>query len=452
LLINLPAQVKEIIGRLEVAGYEGYIVGGCVRDSLMGEEPKDFDICTSALPNDIKAVFSEFRTIDTGIKHGTVTVLIDKIPFEITTYRVDGKYSDGRHPDSVEFTSDLNSDLSRRDFTVNAMAYNDKDGLIDPFGGQKDLFSRVLRCVGDPEDRFTEDGLRVMRALRFMSVLSFDPDPNTAASIYRCMDLLLNVSAERISNELSKLLCGRNVAKVLELYAEVFSVIIPEIIPMIGFDQHSRYHVYDVWKHTAVAVNASKPDKYIRLALLFHDIAKPSCFKTDAAGAGHFSGHEEIGAEMTDKILHKLKYDNHTIQTVKALVRNHYITPVAERTSIKRLLGEVGYDNWKLLAEVLRGDNIAKNSICFERLQTIEKMKAIADEIIENNECYTIGMLDIDGNKITEIGASGRDIRRILNTLLSEVISDLLPNSSSSLLKRAKEIYRGIQRDSVYYG
>jgi tRNA nucleotidyltransferase (CCA-adding enzyme) len=418
----------------------------------MGEEPKDFDICTSALPGDIKAVFSEFRTIDTGIKHGTVTVLIDKIPFEITTYRVDGKYSDGRRPDSVEFTTDLISDLSRRDFTVNAIAYNDKDGLIDPFGGQKDLFSRVLRCVGDPEDRFTEDGLRVMRALRFMSVLSFDPDPNTAASIYRCMDLLKNVSAERISSELSKLLCGRNVAKVLELYAEVFSVLIPEITPTIGFDQHSRYHVYDVWKHTAVAVNASKPDKLVRLALLFHDIGKPVCFKTDAAGAGHFSGHEEIGAEMTDEILHKLKYDNHTIQTVKTLVRNHYITPVAERTSVKRLLGEVGYDNWKLLAEVLRGDNIAKNSICFERLQTIEKMKAIADEIIENNECYTIGMLDIDGNKITDIGASGRDIRRILNTLLSEVINDLLPNSSSALLKRAKEIYRGIQRDSVYYG
>jgi tRNA nucleotidyltransferase (CCA-adding enzyme) len=418
----------------------------------MGEEPKDFDICTDALPDQIKAVFSEYRTVDTGIKHGTVTVLIDKIPFECTTYRLDGAYSDGRHPDSVEFTSDLYSDLSRRDFTVNAMAYNDRKGLIDPFEGQKDLFARILRCVGDAETRFNEDGLRVMRALRFMSVLSFEPDTHTAAAIFRSMDLLKNVSAERISSELSKLVCGRNVAKILDSYADVFAVIIPDISSMIGFDQHSRYHIYDVWKHTAIAVSASKPDKYIRLALLFHDIGKPSCFKTDASGAGHFSGHEEVGAEMTDKILHALKYDNHTIQTVKLLVRNHYITPVAERTSIKKLLGEIGYENWKLLAEVLRGDNIAKNSSCFERLPIIEKMKDIADDIIKKKECYTIGMLEIDGNRITEIGATGRDIRRILATLLSEVISETIPNSFDVLLKRAKEIYRGIQRDSVYYG
>jgi tRNA nucleotidyltransferase (CCA-adding enzyme) len=451
-LINLPAQVREVLQKLSAAGFEGYIVGGCVRDSLLGEDPKDYDVCTNALPAQIKAVFSEYRTVDTGIKHGTVMVLIDKMPIECTTYRLDGKYSDGRHPDSVFFTDNLREDLSRRDFTVNAMAYNQKDGLVDLFGGQKDLFARVLRCVGDADTRFTEDGLRIMRALRFLSVLDFEPDTFTAAAIFRNQKLLDNVSKERISGELTKLLCGRNASAILDRYASVFTQIIPETGPMVDFEQHSKYHIYDVWKHTAVAVGAAKPDKYVRLALLFHDIGKPSCFRQDATGAGHFSGHEEVGADMTDVILRGLKYDNQTISTVKLLVRNHYITPVADRTSVKKLLSEIGYQNWKLLAEVIRGDNMAKRSICFDRIPVIESMKSIADDIIESRECYTIGMLNIDGTRISELGASGRDIRRILSSLLTDVINDVTPNTSAALISRAKEIYRNIQLGSVYYG
>jgi tRNA nucleotidyltransferase (CCA-adding enzyme) len=452
LLINLPAEVSEVLARLNAAGFQAYIVGGCVRDSLIGDEPKDFDVCTNALPDQMKKVFSDYRVVDTGIKHGTITVLVNRLPIECTTYRVDGVYSDGRHPDSVEFTSDITADLSRRDFTINAMAYNPKDGLIDVFGGERDLFSRVLRCVGDPDDRFNEDALRIMRALRFSSVLGFEPDPPTVAAIFRNRQLLKNISKERLSKELTMLVCGKNAGTVLERFPLVLAVFIPEIIPMIGFDQHSRYHIYDVWKHSAMAVAAAKPDKYVRLALLFHDIGKPSCFKQDAMGNGHFSGHEEVGAKMTDTILRNLKYDNVTIDNVRRLVRDHYLTPVADRTSVKKLLSEIGYQNWKMLAEVLRGDNLAKHSVCFERIPVIEMMKNLADDIIEKHECYTIGMLDIDGSRISALGATGADIRRILNTLLSEVIAGTLPNNNIDLTKRSKQIYNAIRLSSIFFG
>jgi tRNA nucleotidyltransferase (CCA-adding enzyme) len=451
-LISLPVEVREVLDRLNTAGFESYIVGGCVRDSLIGEEPKDFDVCTNALPDQMKAVFSDYRVVDTGIKHGTITVLVNRLPIECTTYRLDGAYSDGRHPDSVEFTGNIRDDLSRRDFTINAMAYSPKDGLVDVFGGERDLFSRILRCVGDPDERFNEDALRIMRALRFSSVLGFEPEPATVAAIFRNRQLLKNISKERLAKELTGLVCGRNAGVVLERFPSVISVFIPEIIPMIGFEQHSRFHIYDVWKHSAVAVGASKPDKYVRLALLFHDIAKPSCFKQDAMGNGHFSGHEEAGAKMTDTILRNLKYDNVTIDNVRKLVRDHYLTPVADRTSVKKLLSEIGYQNWKMLAEVLRGDNLAKHNICYERVSVIENMKNIADDIIEKHECYTIGMLDIDGSRIAALGATGSEIRRILNTLLSEVISGSLQNQNADLIKRAKQAYHAIRMSSIFFG
>jgi tRNA nucleotidyltransferase (CCA-adding enzyme) len=452
LSISLPVEVREVLGRLNAAGYQSYIVGGCVRDSLIGDEPKDFDVATNALPDQMKAVFSEYRVVDTGIKHGTITVLVNRLPIECTTYRVDGTYSDGRHPDSVEFTGDIKADLSRRDFTINAMAYRPREGLVDIYGGEKDLFSRVLRCVGDPDERFNEDALRIMRALRFSSVLGFEMDPPTVAAVFRNRNLLKNISKERIAKELTLLVCGRNAATVLERFPTVLSVFIPEIIPMIGFEQHSRYHIYDVWKHTAVAVGAAKPDKYVRLALLFHDIAKPACFKQDATGAGHFSGHEEVGAKMADTILRSLKYDNVTIDNVRRLVRDHYITPVADRISVKKLLSEIGYQNWKMLAEVLRGDNLAKQSFCFERIPVIEAMKTMADDIVEKHECYTIGMLAIDGTQIAALGATGADIRRILNTLLSEVIAGSLPNRNAELTARSRIIYNAIRLSSIFFG
>jgi tRNA nucleotidyltransferase (CCA-adding enzyme) len=452
LVINLPEDVALVMDKLTAAGYESFLVGGCVRDALLGETPKDYDVATNALPEQMKSVFSGLRVVETGVKHGTLTVLSGSTPVECTTYRIDGKYSDGRHPDSVEFSSRLQDDLARRDFTVNAMAYSPRDGIIDCFGGQKDLFSRTLRAVGDADERFNEDGLRIMRALRFASTLGFEPDAATSGAIFRNRNLLKNISKERLAKELTELVCGQNPAAILERYAPVISVFIPDIVPMIGFDQHSKYHIYGVWKHTAVAVGASKPNKYVRLALLFHDIGKPATFKQDGTGAGHFSGHEEIGAEMAERILRDLKFDNTTIDNVKRLVRNHYITPVAERTSVKKLLSEIGYQNWKLLAEVLRGDNLAKSSICYERIPVIDTMKQIADDIIDKKECYNIGMLKIDGTRVGALGASGRDIRRILDMLLTDVIGGTVANEPDKLLSRSKEIYNDIRMSSVYYG
>jgi tRNA nucleotidyltransferase (CCA-adding enzyme) len=438
--------------RLSAAGYESFLVGGCVRDSLLGEEPKDYDVATNALPEQMKAVFSDFRLVETGIRHGTLTVLSGRTPVECTTYRIDGTYSDNRRPDSVAFTSSLHEDLSRRDFTVNAMAYSPKTGLIDITGGERDLFSRVLRSVGDADTRFNEDGLRIMRALRFASALGFELDSSTSAAVFRNRNLLKNIAKERLAKELTELVCGQSPTPVLERYASVIAVFIPEIVPMIGFEQHSKYHIYDVWKHSAVAVGVSPQDKYVRLALFFHDIGKPSCFRQDANGSGHFSEHEEAGAKMTEHILRELKFDNTTIDKVRLLVQSHYITPVADRIVVKRLLAEIGYQNWKLLAEVLRGDNLAKHHMCYDRIPVIDRMKTIADDIIEKRECYNIGMLHIDGTRILNVGASGRDIRRILNTLLSDVITGKTPNESEALIKRAKEIYNDIRMSSVYFG
>jgi tRNA nucleotidyltransferase (CCA-adding enzyme) len=437
--------------KLMTAGFESFIVGGCVRDSLIGEKPKDFDVCTNALPEQMKAVFADYRVIETGIKHGTLTVIVNKMPIECTTYRIDGTYSDGRRPDSVTFTSSLHEDLSRRDFTVNAMAYNPKIGIVDIFSGQKDLFTRVLRTVGDPDKRFNEDGLRILRALRFASVLGFEPEGDTSAAIFRNKDLLKNVSGERIAKELTELVCGCQPAPVLERFAEVIAVVIPEITPMIGFLQHSKYHIYDVWKHTAVAVGASDANKYVRLALLLHDIGKPARFKLDENGFGHFPGHEEIGAEMAEQILRRLKFDNTTIEKVHLLVRKHYITPIADRVFVKKILSEIGYPNWKLLAEVLLGDNFAKATVCYERIPIIESMKLLADDIMKMQECININMLNVDGKYVAELGATGRDIHRILDMLLSDVIEGRIHNEQSELKKRAAEIYADICMSGVYY-
>jgi tRNA nucleotidyltransferase (CCA-adding enzyme) len=428
---------------LERQGFEAYLAGGCVRDGILGKVPSDYDIATSALPNDIKSVFSSYKTIDTGLKHGTVTVIADGIPVEITTYRIDGNYSDNRRPDDVTFTQKIADDVSRRDFTVNAMAYSPKRGFIDIYGGSRDLFAQTIRCVGDPEKRFNEDALRILRALRFASKLRFKIDPDTASYIHRYKDLLLNVSSERIAKELEMFLMG-NPEELLLQFSDVFSVFIPEIQPSIGFRQNSKYHVYDVWKHTATAVGASKADKYVRLALLFHDLAKPQFFLPDSKGAGHFTGHEKAGAYMAEEILRRLKFDNETIETVTKLVRYHYVAPVTDKVSVKKLLSEIGPENLSLLTEVIKGDNLAKHAMCFERVELSSKMREVAEEIVASRECYNISMLETDGNEIAEIGAQGKEIGKILRMLLDEVIEGTVPNNYDALKKRAEEIFSAL--------
>lgn len=436
--IFIPENVKIVMDRLEQGGYEAFLVGGCVRDAVLGKIPRDYDIATSAVPEEVKSCLGEYNVIDTGVKHGTVTVVSGDDYIEVTTFRIDGEYSDHRRPDSVKFSGNLADDLSRRDFTINAMAYNPKTGIIDNFGGQRDLFMQKIRCVGEPAVRFSEDALRIMRALRFASELNFEIDEVTAAAVHNMKRLLTEISVERLSKELELLITGMAPAEVLVSFADVISMIMPEIRPCIGFDQHSRYHVYDVWKHTAVALEHSFNDREVRLALLLHDIAKPKCFVLDEEGNGHFPGHEQEGAEMAAEILRRMRFSNDTVNCVSELVKYHYVTPVDDDSVVKRLLATVGTRDFFKLTEVMKGDSRAKQGFCFERVQILENMEKRAERIIAAKECISIPQLKVNGTDIASLGAEGRRIGDILNNLLSLVIEGRISNIRAELIKAAK--------------
>ncbi len=434
----LPKQVGTIINRLEQNGFEAYAVGGCVRDTILGKKPKDYDVTTSALPEQVKECFKDLKVIETGIKHGTVTVAAEGQSVEVTTFRVDGKYSDRRRPDDVSFSASLEDDLARRDFTINAMAYNPKKGLVDLYGGQEDLFLRKVSCVREPSERFGEDALRIMRALRFASELDFSVERRTAEAIRHMKGLLKEVSVERVSRELTLLLCGAGPFRVLTEFPDVFAVIIPEIKPCIGFEQHNRYHIYDVWTHTAAAVERSERQPDVRLALLLHDIAKPRCFKSDEEGNGHFYGHEKQSAEMAEEILHRLRFSGETVSRVSELIRYHYVTPIEDEKVVKRLIATVGEENFFLLTEVMKGDNRAKQGSCLERVQTLEHMRAMAERIIAEGQCMKLSDLAVRGGDMLELGFEGRKIGTVLNELLSAVIDEKLPNEREALLEFAR--------------
>lgn len=437
--ITIPEKVKYIIKRLESRGYEAYIVGGCVRDSLLGIKPNDYDIATNALPEQTKNCFSDKTVIETGIQHGTVTVVHENENFEITTYRIDGEYKDKRRPDSVSFTDDLTADLSRRDFTINAMAYSDRTGIIDRFGGQKDLFNHLIRCVGEPKERFNEDALRIFRAIRFASQLGFNMESLTALAVHDMKRNLKDVSAERIREELVKLVCGISPAEIMIEFFDVFEIIIPEMRRTVGFDQHSRYHIYDVWEHTAYSVENSKNEKEVRLALLLHDIEKPSCFKFDEEGSGHFPNHEKKGAETAVNIMKRLRFDNETIKNVSEIIKYHYVTPVDDSIVVKRLLSKLDEKNLGRLIEVMKGDSRAKQSFCLERVAVLDSMKIRMYEIINQGECYSLKQLAVNGTDAENAGLSGKEIGELLQHLLSGVIENRLENSREALLKEISE-------------
>ena len=437
--IGLPKNVKTAIEILEKNGYEAYIVGGCVRDELLGRKPKDYDIAASSVPEQTKRCFKNFRVIDTGIQHGTVTVIINGESFEITTFRRDGAYSDRRRPDSVEFSSNISDDLARRDFTVNAMAYNPRTGLIDLHGGQKDLFRRRITCVGDPEKRFGEDALRIMRALRFASELDFGLDRNTDEAAHKMKDLLGEISSERTSKELSLLVCGAAPFDVLTGFSDVIAVIIPEIEPCIDFNQHSKYHIYDVWTHIAAAVARSEANPDVRLALMLHDIGKPLCFKADDEGNGHFYGHEKLSADMAGTVLRRLRFPAETAERVSKLIRYHYVTPVNDDKVVKRLLSTLGNEDYFLLMEVMKGDNRAKHRFCIERVQIIEAMQKSAERIIAEGQCLKLSDLAVNGSDMLELGFAGEGIGAILKDILDAVIDGKAPNERSALLRFAQE-------------
>lgn len=427
-------QSAEILDVLEKAGFEAYLVGGCVRDTIMKRPFHDTDITTNALPEQITEVFREYRTVPTGIKHGTVTVISGGVPYEITTYRIDGEYSDSRRPDSVEFTANLREDLARRDFTINAVAMNSKGEISDHFGGVEDIRKKIIRCVGSPEKRFGEDALRIMRAIRFSAQLGFEIEPETAEAIHSMKNRLKNISKERIREELDKLICGKNCLNVLMEYSDVIATVIPEFKNCIGFDQHSPYHKYTVWEHTVRAVSLAPPENLrIRRALLFHDIAKPVCAKFDETGRGHFKKHAQTGAEMAQNIMKRLRYDSESIACATVLI-SHHSDKILTRTDVKKLMSVIGDRLFIELMEMKKCDNSAKNDfVRDENIQLDENIRE-AEKIIENNECRSLHMLDVNGNDLVRAGLKGAEIGSALKELLNLVIEEKLPNEHDILL------------------
>ena len=445
----ISQSAETLLNQLNHAGYEAFVVGGCVRDMLMGIAPHDFDITTSATPYEVKCVFSNYRVIETGLKHGTVTVLVDSEPFEITTYRTESTYSDSRHPDSVQFTRSLTEDLARRDFTVNAIAYNPSIGLIDPFGGQADIQNKLLRCVGTPTERFAEDALRILRLLRFASVLGFQVDRSTAEAAFQLKEKLVYVSAERTQVELCKLLCGKGAGDIIIQYIDILSAIIPELLPMKHFEQRNPYHIYDVLVHTAKTIDATPPEKTLRLSALFHDIAKPSVFSLDENGIGHFYSHASIGHSITETILSRLKFDNATKNTVARLVKWHDIQIEANEKAVKSALGKMTPDFFFTLLALKRADNLAQNPKYSNRQTCYNTLESIAKNILERQVCFSLKDLAIDGNDLVSIGfRPGKTMGIILKQLLDDVIQEKIENERDALLKKAQELEKDIQYET----
>ncbi len=439
--INLPENVNQIIHKLQKNGYEAYAVGGCIRDSLMGREPQDWDITTSASPQQVKKLFA--RTIDTGIQHGTVTVMFNHTGYEVTTYRIDGEYEDARHPKQVTFTSSLSEDLKRRDFTVNAMAYNEEAGLVDEFCGVDDLKDGVIRCVGNPKERFSEDALRMLRAVRFAAQLGFAIEPDTKAAAKELSGTIEKVSAERIQAELVKLLtspCPEEIRTAYEL--KLTSVFLPEFDVMMETGQNNKHHMYSVGEHTIHAMQEVRPDKVLRLTMLFHDIAKPACLTTDEEGHNHFKRHPEVGAAMTKEILRRLKFDNDTTERVCRLVLYHDERPQSTEQNVRRAMSRVGTELFPLLFEVKRADILAQSM--YHRAEKLEKLSQYEQQyrmILEAGQCVKKSDLAINGKDLMEIGIKpGRRMGEILNRLFEQVLDEPELNTREKLLEQAHKM------------
>lgn len=441
-MVRIPKGAEMILSRLNAAGYQAYVVGGCVRDSLMGLSPKDWDICTSATPEEMQQVFAGFRVVETGLKHGTLTVVLDHVPYEVTTFRVDGVYTDHRHPDNVTFVRDVAADLSRRDFTINAMAYHPDTGLVDVYGGQEDLRRGMIRCVGVPQERFTEDALRILRALRFASVRDFVVDAATDAAIRTLYPTLADVAAERIRVELGKLLCGQGVGRVLRSYTEVFTFLMPELQPCVGFAQHHAMHRWDVWEHTIRAVEQVAPQEVLRLTMLLHDVGKPSCFTLDASGTGHAYGHPQESKRLAAHILERLKVDHATRDRVLLLVECHDRTLSSDARLLTRRLHQLGEEALRQLMQVQRADRLAQGTrpeeaVEAEYQETVQALEAL----LAAAPCYTLRDLAVRGSDLVALGYwPGKAIGACLQALLEQVMDGRVANEAPALLEQARMI------------
>lgn len=440
--IVLPKNVKKIIDILNKNNFEAFIVGGCVRDSIIGLIPHDWDICTNAKPEEIKKCFEFFNTFDSGIKHGTISIVIDGEVYEVTTYRIDGTYSDNRRPDSVTFTSDIAKDLARRDFTINAMAYNEKSGLIDPYGGRNDLSDNIIRCVGNPDFRFNEDALRIIRALRFASVYDFVIENETSKSVCKNADLLKNIAVERISVEFNKLLCGNGAEEILNNYSDVISVFIPEIKPMFDYSQHTKHHNRDLWRHTTYSVKSIDNTPVLRMSMFLHDIGKPKACKRDEDGTCHFKGHPKYSAEMAETILRRLKYPTEFIETCITLIKYHDVRFNGSKRQLRHVMSAIGDKNVELLLKIQRADIMAQSDYKHkEKLEKLNLACQVYREVLADKDCFTLKQLKINGNDIKNLGVTeGVKIGKILKILLSLVIEDKLENKKSALVNKAEEI------------
>lgn len=438
--MEIPLHINEILERMENNGYQAYIVGGCVRDSLMGLVPHDYDITTSALPADTERIFADCRVIETGIRHGTVTVLYKGIGVEITTFRVDGEYTDSRRPDSVTFTDRIDEDLSRRDFTINGIAYNPRRGLVDPFGGQGDISAEIIRCIGSAEQRFSEDSLRILRALRFSAVLGFEIEDNTASVIREHCPDLDRVSKERVFAELTRLLCGKDVKRVMTGFPEVFTRIFPPLAEQIGYDQNSKYHNSTLYEHTVRAVEAAPAEPAMRFAMLFHDMGKPKYRTVGEDGQAHYYGHAEESAKLADAFLRELKCSNAFRERVCGIVRYHDIPVDVSRKYIRRALAKHGIERFRDIMLSHMADDSAKTELAIPRIETARRSIEIAEEIAANQPCLTLRDLKITGRDLKELMPPSPRMGEILSQLLNEVIEETLPNEREALLNRARII------------
>ena len=438
-IIKLPKHVKYIIETLEQNGYEAYAVGGCVRDSILGREPNDWDITTSADPYEVKKLFS--HTIDTGLQHGTVTIMLEHVGYEVTTYRIDGDYEDSRHPKEVTFTKSLEEDLKRRDFTVNAMAYNDRDGLIDLFHGMDDIQKKVIRCVGNAEERFTEDALRIMRAVRFSAQFGYEIELETKKAIVKLAPNLKNISAERIREELIKLLVSDHPDYIRIAYETgITAQILPELDVCMETKQNTPHHMYTVGEHIIHSLTNVPGDKVLRLAMLMHDIGKPYCITTDEAGRDHFKGHAEKSAEMAAVIMHRLKFDNDTLNRVKRLAKYHdwaiSLSPPIKKATVRSMISRIGEDLFPDLFTIGDADLLAQSDYFkAEKEEKQQLLKEMYREIIEQGDCLSIKNLAVSGNDLIEHGMKpGKELGQVLQKMLEDVLKHPSSNNKEYLL------------------
>lgn len=434
-MVKLDSKALFVIDKLNESGFDAYLVGGAVRDMIMGKEPKDTDIATSALPHQTEEVFRDFPIIETGLKHGTVTLLLEHTPIEITTFRTESTYTDGRHPDKVDFTTDIAKDLSRRDFTMNSIAYCPKKGFVDPFGGKSDIEKGIIRCVGVPKERFTEDSLRILRAMRFSSVSGFKIEEETQKAMHECKELLSNISVERIFSETVKMLCGKNVKDVLLNYSDILAVAIPEIGRMKGFDQHNFHHKYDLLEHTAVVTESIAPSVHLRLSAFLHDVAKPYCMSFDEKGVGHFYGHPALGAKMAEDILNRLKCDNETKEKVIKLIKLHDNPIEKSERIVKRKLRSIGKDLLFDLIALQKADTMGLSDEFQSRHEHFRILTEMTQRIISEEQCFSLKDLAVNGHDLIKLGFKGKEIGEKLCELLEAVIDGKIENEREVLLQ-----------------